>query len=175
MNIEYNESTNQMGFIILCSMFLIIEFLFEILIYITTGFNIFVVILLFSNILTLALLILTIYNNKNINVEKIKSKGEKIRAFIIATGIINKNKQFGTYYCLYIRYDGKEMKINVKNNEEFKILNLLLNPYPIHNKVEIPVDMYIYKGNKYVDIENVELTKIEGYNKAKKIVEEKEK
>ena len=35
-------------------------------------------------------------------------------------------------------------------------------------KVEIPVDMYIYKGNKYVDIENVELTKIEGYNEAKK-------
>ena len=62
-NIEYNESTNQMGFTILCGIFLIVEFLTEILIYITTGFNIFVVILLFSNILTLALLILTIYNN----------------------------------------------------------------------------------------------------------------
>lgn len=176
MNIEYDESTNQMGFTILCGIFLIVEFLTELLIYITTGFNIFVVILLFSNILTLALLILTIYNNKNINVEKIKSKGEKIRAFIIGAGIINKNKQFGTYYCLYIRYNGRKMKINVNNNEEFKILNLLLNPYPIHNKkVEIPVDMYIYKGNRYVDIENVDLTKIEGYNEAKKIVEEKEK
>ena len=35
--------------------------------------------------------------------------------------------------------------------------------------------MYIYKGNRYVDIENVNLTKIEGYSEAEKIVGEMEK
>lgn len=35
--------------------------------------------------------------------------------------------------------------------------------------------MYIYKGNRYVDIENVNLTKIEGYSEAEKIVREMEK
>ena len=88
---------------------------------------------------------------------------------------IHVNKQIGKYYYLCIRYNEKNMKIFVKNNKTFKILDLLLKPYPINKKIEIPVDMYIYKGNRYVDIENVNLTKIEGYSEAEKIVREMEK
>ena len=88
---------------------------------------------------------------------------------------IHVNRQIGKYYYLCIRYDEKNMKIFVKNNKTFKILDLLLKPYTINKKNEIPVDMYIYKGNRYVDIENVNLTKIEGYSEAEKIVREMEK
>ena len=60
------------------------------------------------------------------------------------------------------------MKIFVENNKTFKILDLLLKPYPINKKIEIPVDMYIYKGNRYVDIENVNLTKFKAIVRLKK-------
>lgn len=171
MNIEYNEQTNLTHFTILCILGLIAEIIFEILIYTTMGVNMIFIILVCSNILIITVLILMITNSKNNNIDTIKSKGDKINAFITEAGsTIYKNKR-GTFYYLCIRYNEKKMKITVKNNKTFKILNLLLNPYPITENIEIPVDMYIYKGNKYVDLENVELSKIKGYDEAKRIVE----
>lgn len=176
MKIEYESSTNLTSFIILCVVTLVILIIFEIVTYIINGFNMNFVVLICLNVLIIALLILAIYDKKNITIEKIKNKGRRIKAFITATevrhtrGICSRR-----YYYLCIRYDERNMKIVVKNNKTFKILDLLLKPYPINKKIEIPVYIYIYKGNRYVDLENVNLTKIEGYSEAEKIVREMEK
>ena len=175
MKIEYESSTNLTSLIILCVVTLVILIIFEIVTYIVNGFNMNFVVLICLNVLIITLVILAIYDKKKITIEKIKNKGTKMQAFITATGVRNKNRQRGIWYYLCIRYSEKNMKIFVKNNETFKILYLLLKPYPINKKIEIPVDMYIYKGNRYVDIENVNLTKIEGYSEAEKIVREMEK
>ena len=172
MKIEYERHTNSTSFMIICGITLIVLIIFEIINYIVIGFNISFVVLVCLNILMIAVLVSAIYDKKTITIEKIKNKGRKIKAHIIETGTINKSRQMGIYYYIGIRYNGKNMRIYVKNNKTFKILNLLLKPYPIDKKIEIPVDMYIYKGNRYVDIENINLTKIEGYNEAEKIVKE---
>lgn len=175
MNIEVDEPLHLTGFTILCVVALIVEVMFEIVMYLTIGFNMLIIIFICLNILTFVLLILTMYNNKNVDIETIKSKGEKIKAYIIEAGTTNKRRQAGTYSYLYVRYNKNKMKIVVKNNKIFKILKLLFKPYPIDKRIEIPVDMYIYKGNRYVDLENINFSEIEGYSEAKKIIEEMEK
>lgn len=175
MSIKYNETLHLTGFTVLCVIALIVEVMFEVLIYLLMGFNMIVAMLICANIVTLILFILTIYNNKNVDIETMKNKGEKIKAYIIEAGIVKKNRQMGIYHYIGIRYNEKKMKITVENNKTFKILNLLLKPYPIDKKIEIPVDMYIYKGNRYVDLENINFNEIEGYSEAEKIVEEMHK
>lgn len=175
MNIEIDEPLHLKGFTILCVVALIVEVMFEVVMYLAIGFNMLIVIFICLNILTLVLLILTMYNNKNVDIETIKSKGEKIKAYIIEAGTTNKRGQWGIYKYLRVRYNEKKIKITVKDNKMLKIFNLLLKPYPIDKRIEIPVDMYIYKGNRYVDLENINFSEIEGYSEAEKIIEEIEK
>ena len=97
MNIEIDEPLHLKGFTILCVVALIVEVMFEVVMYLAIGFNMLIVIFICLNILTLVLLILTMYNNKNVDIETIKSKGEKIKAYIIEAGTTNKRRQTGTY------------------------------------------------------------------------------
>ena len=49
---------------------------------------------------------------------------------------------------------------------------MLLEPYPYSKKNEIPVDVYVYKKSKYIDLENVDLTSIKGYEEALQFIKE---
>lgn len=61
----------------------------------------------------------------------------------------------------------------LKDNNAYKILKVLLDmqSYPINKIVKIPVDVYRYKNKIYVDFENLDLSKIDGFEEAKKVVE----
>ena len=85
MSIKYNEKLHLTGFTVLCVMVLIVEVMFEVLIYLAMGFNMIVAMLICANIVTLILFILTIYNNKNVDIETMKNKGEKIKTIMKVT------------------------------------------------------------------------------------------
>ena len=88
----------------------------------------------------------------------------------------NSLRRYDYIPCISVAYDKtKKIKVKgIKENEAFKILKLLLDQYPIKVKVEIPVDVYVYKKRVYVDIDSVELSKVKGYEEAKAIVDKNE-
>lgn len=122
---------------------------------------------------------------KNKKYTKVKDIEHKIEGNIISTGYeimysgidnsISYKRSRGRreLYYILVSYDDKIMKVrDLKNNIAYKILCLLLDPYPIKKERYIPIDIYINKKNVYVDLESVDLSKIEGFAEAKKIVEE---
>ena len=75
------------------------------------------------------------------------------------------NELFQCFRNMY-KFDGTSIS--------YKILTSLLkdfSSYPIQKVVKIPIDVYTYKNKIYADFENVDLSKIEDFEEAKKIVE----
>ena len=112
------------------------------------------------------------FRNGKDNKSDIKELGEKDTAYITDIGYRSATKYNDESYYICVSYNNRKMEVGrLQNNNAYRILKLLLNPYPIKKEVKIPVDVYVYKKSVYVDFENVELSKIKGYNEAVKIIE----
>ncbi len=80
-----------------------------------------------------------------------------------------------TYKLFYITilYNGSLKNIYKfdGNSISYRILQVLLETYPTKRVEKIPIEVYCYKNKIYIDFESVDLTKVEGFEEARKIVE----
>ena len=110
-------------------------------------------------------------NLKNINRKNFINVGEKKLVYLVNAGC-HRGRANDNYY-ITVLCDGKLIEINyLKNNKAYDILKLLLDPYPVKKEVLIPIEIYVHKNKVYADLDSVDLTKVEGYEEAKKAVEE---
>ena len=122
------------------------------------------------------ILALTIYFfPKNNNEYKyLKNIGKKDKAYIVGVGFSLHGRSCFKLYYIKILYNEKFINIyKLKYNNAYKILELILNShsFPLKKAVKIPVDIYLYKNKIYADFENINLSALEGYEEAKKIIE----
>lgn len=70
-------------------------------------------------------------------------------------------------------FDNKStMVYDILENDAFSILKMLLDEYPFETVNTVPVDVYTYKNKVYVDLESVDLSKVDGYEEAVKMLED---
>ncbi len=114
-------------------------------------------------------------NNKK-NLENIKQNGTKLTANILETCTIRKNMARGFHSIvkgIKIEYADKQVTIEwIKENNAYILLKMLLNPYPIKEKIYIPIDIYIDNHKIYADLESVDFTRVERYGECKKMIDE---
>lgn len=98
---------------------------------------------------------------------------------VIKSGNFSKIDSLGndrnTYKLFYITilYNGSLKNIYKfdGNSISYRILQVLLETYPTKRVKKIPIEVYCYKNKIYIDFESVDLTKVEGFEEARKIVE----
>lgn len=76
-------------------------------------------------------------------------------------------------YFITISCDDLKKNIDIrdiKNDKAYKLISILLDPYPIKSNVKIPIDLYIYKHKVYPDLESTDFSKVKGYENALKII-----
>ncbi len=109
----------------------------------------------------------------NIDNAKIKEIGQKVQGEIVE---VKKLKRFRSYtfsQCLIVVFDGKTtMVCDMLENEALSVLKMLLDEYPFQTVTTVPVDVYTYKRKVFVDLESVDLSKVDGYEDAVKLVED---
>ena len=106
------------------------------------------------------------FSKKNDDYKNLKDMVESEQAYIIEAKKEHHSKSSDNWYIVVL-YNKKRIKVNYLDyNKAFDIVQILLE------KNKIPVDIYIYKNKKYVDLQNVYLPKIQGYDEAKKLVDE---
>lgn len=121
-----------------------------------------------------------IINSKN---KKLKAIGKKMQGYIIdaenvcmtisTNDFLVQNSRKVFKYWITIRYEERNIKIyRIKDNEAYRVLKILLDlgKYPIQRAIKIPIDIYVYKNEIYADLDSVDLTVVEGFEKAKKLV-----
>ena len=136
--------------------------------------------------------IYSIIEEDKIRNKEIWKNGEKHKAYIIDIGYIRKirmgrmhitqkisysNQNIDHHivdYYITILYDNSYYAdiYSIQYNKAYMMLGMLLNPYPIKEKIEVPIDIYVYKNKVYADLDSVDLAKIQGYEECKKIIEE---
>lgn len=113
---------------------------------------------------------------ENLDRAYLKESGEKVKGNIIGTGkwnvwykIYMQNKE---YFYIDVEYNDKIIQINnIVNNTAFRILEELIIDNSDKKDLKIPVDIYTKDNKYYVDLNSVDLTKIEGYKSVKNIIE----
>lgn len=126
---------------------------------------------------------------ENIDKRYLKENGTKVQGSIVSTGkwhrykyrhrglifFINdaiNEKNFIDINCINVEYNDNIVQIdNIVDNLEYKILEELLNPKFKKNEVKIPVDVYVKNNKCYVDLDSVDLTKVDGYKSVRNILE----
>ena len=134
----------------------------------------------YSSIFGIVSLTMFLFPKNNIEYKYLKDTGKKDLAYIVDVGFsshgaINPLVTFNLYY-ITVLYDNKLFNMYKFDGTSisYKILTSLLkdvSSYPIQKVVKIPIDVYTYKNKIYADFENVDLSKIEDFEEAKKIVE----
>ena len=110
--------------------------------------------------------------NKDYKYLKEDGNVEKTLGNIVGVGKINNGIYRKNYYII-VEYDGLITRINfLEANEAFSILEMLLDSYPVKEQKKIPIDLYVHKNKVYADLETVDLSKVEGYEEAVKLVED---
>lgn len=110
--------------------------------------------------------------NKDYKYLKENGNVEKTLGNIVGVGKINNGIYRKNYYII-VEYDGLITRINfLEANEAFSILEMLLDSYPVKEQKKIPIDLYVHKNKVYADLETVDLSKVEGYEEAVKLVED---
>ena len=112
------------------------------------------------------------FSRRNID-SSIKEKGEKVKAYIIDTGYrkpVSKNAMFADYnYYIEICYGKRNKRVyNIKYNKAYRIIEMLLNPYPIKCEVKIPINVYVYKNRIYADLKSLDIEKQQGFKEISK-------
>lgn len=115
----------------------------------------------------------SVTNDDATKIEKIKELGTKVQGEIIDIKKLKRAKGYSFSQCLTVIFDGRStMVCDIVENDAFSILKMLLDEYPFQNVKTVPVDVYTYKRNVYVDLESVDFTKVEGYEEAVKLLED---
>lgn len=110
--------------------------------------------------------------NKDYKYLKEDDNVKKIVGNIVGVGKINDGIYRNNYY-ITVEYDEFITRINfVEANKAFSILEMLLDSYPVKEQKKIPIDLYVHKNKIYADLETVDLSKVEGYEEAEKLVED---
>ena len=153
------------------------------------------IVFIFMEFLTILGIIYQIYSimeeNKIINHE-IWKNGEKYTGYIADIGYTRKINILGRHYTIekvtYSNYNTSHYIIDyyitvlyndsyyvdiksIQYNKAYKLLAMLLNPYPIKEKIEIPIDIYVYKNKVYADLNSVDFTKVKGYDECRNMIE----
>ena len=71
--------------------------------------------------------------------------------------------QYNNSYCVDVK--------SIQYNKAYKILAMILNPYPIKEKIEIPIEIYVYKNKIYADLNSLDICKLKGYEECKMLIE----
>lgn len=115
---------------------------------------------------------------KGNNKAEIKELGIRVSANIIdACTIVKKTRRYNSIKvnCFTVVYDNNTKTSIVEfieDNDAYALLKMLLNPYPIKEKIYIPIDIYLYNNEIYADLESVDFTKVKGYQECKKVIDE---
>lgn len=136
-------------------------------------FTIILVIFTIDSILVILILTINSFPQYNKDYKIIKKIGKKMKSNIIDIGFTCHGRSWSKYFYITVLYDEKTVKIyRMKENKEYRILRVLLDQqdYPVIKRIQIPIDIYVYKNKIYADLESVDLSKISGYEEAKKIV-----
>lgn len=197
MKLTYSNTNNFMNQV---SITLLICWLFSLIIlHITMIEETISVIFIIMEFLTIIGIILQIYSmkkEKNIIKNELWKNGEKCVGYITEVGYIRytrkevfiavdsvsekipyTNQNIDHYilaHYITVTYNNS-CTIDIKSieyNQAYKLLGMLLNPYPVKEKIQIPIDIYIYKNKVYADLNSVDLSKIKGYEEYKKLIEE---
>ncbi|MBQ6992493.1 MAG: hypothetical protein IJN50_06280 [Clostridia bacterium] len=145
-------------------------------------------------------LIYSIKKKKDIRIREVWKNGEKYQGYIEEAGYIKsnyrhyrdihhwkeyvdekvpyqRNQNISNYriidYYITVKYNNSyyiDIK-SIKYNDAYVLLGMLLNPFPIKEKIQVPIDMYLYKNKVYADIDSIKLHEVEGYEECKKIIE----
>ena len=104
---------------------------------------------------------------------KIKEIGTKVQGEIIDIKRLKRYRSYSFTQCIKVIFDGRStMVCDIVENDAFSILKMLLDEYPFNNVKTVPVDVYTYKRKVFVDLDSVDLTKVEGYEEALKMLED---
>lgn len=127
------------------------------------------------NVFSVAIILtINFFPQYNKDFKEIKDIGEKVKAYIVDTGFTCHGRVHFRYFYITVLYNKKIKKVyGIKYNKAYKILKILLDSqqYPIINSVKIPIDINVKKNKIYADLESVDLSKIDGYEEARKVVE----
>ncbi len=128
-----------------------------------------------SCILMVLILIAVFYliqDKLNRNYAYLKEKGEKIIGNVVGVGKVDDGTYRNNYYII-VEYNNIVKRIQfVESNDAYSVLEMLLDPYPVKRLKKIPIDLYVQKNKVYADLESVDLSKVEGYEEALKLVED---
>lgn len=127
-----------------------------------------------NSLLGITILTINFSPQYNKDYRKIRDIGTKNKGYIIDTGFTCHGRISYKYFYITVLYNKKTIKVyRIKDNKQYKILKILLNSedYPVTNYVKIPIDIYGYKDKIYADLESVDLSKLSGYEEAKKFIE----
>lgn len=131
----------------------------------------------YSCMFEMILLIIYLPPRNNKNYEYLKNIGEKEIAYIVDAGFTRRNSypHYNTYRRLFyitLLHEGKLVNIyKLKENNAFLILRVILDSYsyPVEKSLKIPIEIYRYNNKLYADLDSVDLSKLPGYEKAKKL------
>ena len=195
MKLSYSNSYNNMNLI---SLVLLIGLLFALCIIhvpildIKGGIHI---LFIFMEILTIVGIIYQIYSIKQENAirnQELWKNGGKYLGNIVDIGYTRKIHILGRHYTIEkVSYSEHNINHNIvdyyitilynnsyyidiksiKCDKAYKLLAMLLNPYPIKETIEIPIDVYMYKNKVYADLNSMDLTKAKGYEEYKRLIE----
>lgn len=114
-----------------------------------------------------------ILNTRNADRKNLKEIGTKVKGEIVDIKKLNYYRSHRVSQSLVIVYDNKStMVYDILENDAFSILKMLLDEYPFETVNTVPVDVYTYKNKVYVDLESVDLSKVDGYEEAVKMLED---
>lgn len=110
---------------------------------------------------------------RNYDMKNLKEIGTKVNGEIVE---IKKLKYYRSYRfseTLVVTYEDKCILVyDILENEAFRVLKILLDEYPLKKQKTIPIDVYTYKNKVYVDLESVDLSRVEGYKEALEILKD---
>lgn len=105
--------------------------------------------------------------------KQIKEIGKKVKGEIVDIKKLKRYRSYEFSQCLVIVFENRTtMVYDILENDAFSILKMLLDEYPFQTINTVPVDVYTYRNKVYVDLESVDLSKVDGYDEAVKLLKD---
>lgn len=129
----------------------------------------------FSMVIPMLIVVIGLFylltDKMNFNYSELKNTEECITGSIIGCGYVDGKYERKFYiwveYILPSKNKTRRKKICfLKENEAYKVLEELIENSTNDNSNKILIDLYINKNNIFADLENVDLTKVDGFKEA---------